>query len=153
MLEQLLPLLITLAALALGLSVGYFVEQRHFRSLSAREAQYREFIVTNLKTVPAPTTAKHSLLVVGDAVIAADYFKSFAARLRNIVGGEVRTFNSLMLRARREARLRMLAQARRAGATEVHNVRYETSNIRSSGRNSAAVSVEVFAFGTAVVRA
>jgi len=152
MLEQLFPLLLTLFLLALGFGAGRFVELRHFRSLSAREAQFREFVVTNLKTVPSPATAKQSLLVVGDAVIAADYFKSFAARLRNLVGGEVRTFHTLMLRARREARVRMLSQARRAGAIEVYNVRYETSNIRSAGRNSAAVSVEVFAFGTAVVR-
>ena len=56
-----------------------------------------------------------------------------------------------MERARWEAKLRMLESARRMGAGEVWNVRFETSNIRSSNRNSPAVSVEVFAFGTAVV--
>jgi hypothetical protein len=34
----------------------------------------------------------------------------------------------------------------------VWNVRLATSNISSSQRNNPAVSVEIFAFGTAVVR-
>lgn len=151
-LADLYPLLGMLGLLAIGFGAGRYAERRHFRSLAAREAEFEDMVITNLKTVPSPRTARHALLVVGDAVIASDYFKSFAARLRNIVGGEVKTFHTLMLRARREALLRMLEQARRAGASEVHNVRYETSNIRSAGRNNPAVSVEVFAFGTAVVR-
>ena len=92
------------------------------------------------------------MLVSGDAVIATDYFKGFAARLRSIVGGEIRSYVTLMERARREATLRLLQQARDVGATEVWNVRYETSNIRSGARRNPSVSVEVFAFGTAVVR-
>ena len=94
----------------------------------------------------------HALFVSGDAVIATDYFKSFVAGLRNIVGGEVKTFHTLMSRARREAILRMLDEARQAGASEVWNVRHETSNIRSASGRNKGVSVEVFAFGTAIVR-
>jgi uncharacterized protein YbjQ (UPF0145 family) len=102
--------------------------------------------------VQSPATVAGATLVTGDAVISTDYFKSFAARLRGIIGGEVRSYDSLMLRARREALLRMLEQARGIGASEVWNVRFETSNIRSATRNSVAVSVEVFAFGTAITR-
>ncbi len=138
--------------LVLGYMVGSVREQRHLRSLDRREQEFANMTVNNLKTVSCPESVKQATFVVGDVVIASDYFKSFAAKLRNIVGGELRTFETLMARARREARLRMLEQARRAGATEVWNVRYETSNIRSAGRRRAAVSVEVFAFGTAVVR-
>jgi uncharacterized protein YbjQ (UPF0145 family) len=58
-----------------------------------------------------------------------------------------------MERARREATLRLLQHARDLGATEVWNVRYETSNIMSASRRSPGVSVEIFAFGTAVTRA
>ena len=38
------------------------------------------------------------------------------------------------------------------GATEVHNVRFETSNIRSAMGKTKQVSVEVLAYGTAIVR-
>ena len=136
----------------LGYGVGRWRERNHFASLAAREADYAGMTVTNLKQVPSPQSVRLAALVAGDAVIATDYFKSFAAKLRNIVGGEIHAYETLMERARREANLRMLEQARQIGATEVWNVRYETSNIRSSGRRNAAVSVEVFAFGTAVVR-
>ncbi len=146
---QILPIL---GLLALGYGVGSWVEHRHFRSLDAREREFRGFVVTNLRAVPSPQTVQESWMVVGQVVIATDYFKSFAARLRGLVGGEVRTYQTLMVRARREALLRMLEQARRGGAREVYNVRYETSNIhRASSRNPAAC-VEIFAVGTAVLR-
>ena len=139
--------------LALGYGVGRYRERRHIRALVRREREFADMRVSNLKAVPEPETVQRAMMVTGEVVIATDYFKSFAARLRNIVGGEVRAFETLMNRARREATLRMLAEARRAGAAEVWNVRLETSNIRSGGRRQTAVSVEVFAFGTAVVRA
>jgi uncharacterized protein YbjQ (UPF0145 family) len=132
--------------------VGRYRERRHLASIVVREAALADIPVTNLKRIPDPDSVGQSMLVCGDAVIATDYFKSFAAKLRGIIGGEMRSYQTLMGRARREATLRMLEQARAAGATEVWNVRYETSNIRSAGRRQAAVSVEAFAFGTAIVR-
>lgn len=150
LLFQILPVLVLLT---LGYLVGtVFRERQHFKSLVRRETRYRGFPISNLKVVPDPATVENAALVSGDAVIATDYFKSFAAGLRTIVGGEMRTFESLMNRARREAKLRMLDQARRMKATEVWNVRYETSNIRSAGGTGKGVSVEVFAFGTAIRR-
>jgi uncharacterized protein YbjQ (UPF0145 family) len=70
-----------------------------------------------------------------------------------IIGGEVRSYERLLERARREACLRMIAEAQRMGASEVWNIRYQTSNISSSSRRNPAVSVEIFAYGTAIVRA
>lgn len=139
--------------LLLGYSAGTWRERSHFSSLRRREAGHEGMKVTNLKAVTNPDSVRQATLVMGDAVIATDYFKSFLARLRNIVGGEVRSFKTLMDRARREAKLRMLDQARELGAGEVWNVRFETSNIRSStNKKNPAVSVEIFAFGTAVIR-
>ena len=139
--------------LALGYAIGRWREGSHLRSLARRETEYRDIAVTNLKAVTNPQGVKRAMLVSGEAVIATDYFKSFAATLRNLIGGELRAYETLMDRARREATLRMLAEAREAGAREVWNIRLETSNIRSSGhRRRQAVSVEVFAFGTAVIR-
>jgi len=138
--------------LLLGFFVGRWRERRHFASLNRRERQFTDVGIVNLKTVPNPETVRNAVLVSGDAVIATDYFKGFASKLRGIVGGEMRSYETLMERARREATLRMLRQARDIGAAEVWCVRYETSNIRSSGRNNPGVSVEAFAFGTAIVR-
>ena len=56
-----------------------------------------------------------------------DYFKRFLAGLRNIFGGTVRSYESLIDRARREAVLRMKEMA--GDASVIVNVRIETSNI------------------------
>ena len=150
LLIQVLPIVVLLIV---GFSIGGFRERAHFRSLARRERELTNIGVVNLRTVSRPATVRSATLVTGDAVIATDYFKGFMAGLRNIVGGEVRSYQTLMTRARREATVRMLTQARELGATEVWNVRYETSNILSGAhKKRVAVSVEVFAFGTAVIR-
>lgn len=137
----------------LGYIVGRWREQVHLKSLAAREATLRHIVMTNLKTIVSPGGVSGANLVMGEAVIASDYFKTFATQLRKLVGGEMKSMQSLIDRARREALVRMLEQADRAGATEVHNVRLETSNIRSATSGSkGAISVEMLAFGTAIVR-
>ena len=139
--------------IALGYTGGRWREQSHLKSLAIREEALGHIVVTNLKTVANPETAASGCLVMGEAVIATDYFKSIAAQLRNLIGGEMKSMQSLVDRARREAMVRMLEQADRAGASEVHNVRLETSNIRSAtSRKKAAISVEMLAFGPAIVR-
>ncbi len=146
---SLLPFLL----IGLGYTVGRWREQSHLKSLAVREAALGHIMVTDLKTVADPETAASGCLVLGEAVIATDYFKSIAAQLRNLIGGEMKSMQSLVDRARREALVRMLEQADRAGATEVCNVRLETSNIRSAtSQKKAAISVEMLAFGTAIVR-
>lgn len=139
--------------LALGFSVGRWRERTHLRSLARREQAIRDLPALNLRSVARPEEVREATLVVGEAVIATDYFKTFAAWLRGILGGEIGAYNTLLTRARREALLRMLEQARSLGAHEVWNVRFETSNILGgSGSRNAAVSVEVLAYGTAVIR-
>tara|TARA_B100001105_G_C22118560_1_gene326510 strand:+ start:295 stop:525 length:231 start_codon:yes stop_codon:yes gene_type:complete len=70
--------------------------------------------------------------------------------LRNIFGGRVGAYESLLDRARREAVLRMQDEACQLGAETIYNVKYETSRI---GENAAKGlgSVEVLAYGTALI--
>jgi uncharacterized protein YbjQ (UPF0145 family) len=145
-----LPVLILLA---LGYSVGSWRERRHLADLDRREAElFTRITCNNLKRITNPQQVRQAALVMGEVVVASDYFKTFAAHLRNLIGGEVKSFDTLMLRARREAVLRMLESARALGATEVWNMRLGTSSISGMQPKNPAVSVEVFAFGTAVVR-
>ena len=92
---------------------------------------------------------KKSSVVTGSVVIATDYFKVFAAGLRSIFGGEIKSYQSLMTRARREALVRMLCEAREHGYQSVWNVRFETSTIQGKKRKKAG-GVEAHAYGTAV---
>ena len=82
-------------------------------------------------------------------LISIDFFKKFVAGLRNLVGGRVSAYESLLERARREAILRMKAEAQARGAKSVWNVRIETSSITKDATQGVA-AVEVIAFGTAV---
>ncbi len=136
--------------LILGFSVGTLVERAHFKRLAVREAALKDMMVTDVRTLPSGRDAKLCGLVMGEVVIASDYFKTFAAGLRKLVGGELRTYESLMVRARREALVRMLESAKRQGANYVSNVRFSTSNIGSAQRRRAAAMVEMYAYGTAM---
>lgn len=150
--EIIIQLGFVLFFIVLGLTVGTYRERRHFRHLAEREAQSQDIGVVNLRHVTSPETVCGATLVIGQAVIATDYFKTFIAGWKKLIGGELRTYERLMERARREALLRALDQAREFGATELWNVRYQSSNILSGGRKRYAVSVEVVAYGTAIKR-
>ena len=89
-------------------------------------------------------------LVAGNVVISVDFFKKFIASLRYLVGGPVTSYESLIDRARREAVLRMKAEAKLVGAEYVFNVKMETSSISKGNRDSIG-SIEVLAYGTAVI--
>ncbi len=150
---QIIMSLLPFVFIGLGFTVGRWREQAHLKSLAIREEALGHIMVTDLKMIADPEKAASGCLVMGEAVIATDYFKSIATQLRNLIGGEMKSMQSLVDRARREAMVRMLEEANRAGATEVHNVRLETSNIRSATtKKKAGISVEMLAFGTAIVR-
>ena len=68
-----------------------------------------------------------------------------------IVGGRVTSYENLIDRARREAVLRMKEKAKTLGANYVFNVKMETSSI-SKGKRESIGSVEVLAYGTAVIQ-
>ena len=145
-------LIVVLVLLALGIFAGGWNERRHLRALALREEGFRDIVVNNLKRVSDPDTVRRAEFVSGNVVIATDYFKSFATKLRNLVGGEMGAALSLMGRARREALLRLLAEARSIGAAEVWNVRFQFCSISQMSGNKGAMSVEIVAYGTAVVR-
>ncbi len=145
---QVIPVLVVLV---LALFVGTFVERRHFRSLATREAQFRDMLVTDTGRLPVGCAAVPFGLVIGEVVVASDYFKTFVANLKKLVGGELRTFETLMERARREALLRLMERARAMGANRVLNVRFASSNIGgTSRRRKNAAMVEMYAYGTAI---
>ncbi|MBN1818684.1 MAG: heavy metal-binding domain-containing protein [Sedimentisphaerales bacterium] len=146
--EGLAVLGMSLGLVMVGLIVGKSIENSHLRNLAAREEQYKGIVACNLKRIPPGLNIQQAFLVTGSAVIATDYFKVFAAGLRNLFGGEMKSYRSLMERARREAMLRMMEQAAQAGAKIIWNVRYETTCISGQEKNKPG-GVEVIAYGTA----
>lgn len=153
LLQILIPLASVVVLLLLGFTVGRTRERRHFAELDERDAEQRSFMITDLKTVPPGMSPDNATLVMGATVIASDYLKTFLSSYRMIFGGEMKSYSTMIERARREARLRMIEGARDLGALAVINVRFETSPISgTTGRNAAPMS-EVLCYGTALLPA
>lgn len=154
--EEALPLLIglfiTVVLLVGGLVVGKARDRSHLASIQEREQAYRGIILDNRKRIVSPETVESAVLVQGQYVAASDYFKTFATGLRTLVGGEMKSIMTLMNRARREAVLRMIEEARAQGATEVWNIRFQTSNINAMSGKAGMAQVELIAYGTAIRR-
>ena len=131
----------------LGMVTGRIVEAAHFRSLARREAKLTGILISDLRRLPDNWHVEPKSLVTGTAVIASDRAKVFFASLRNLVGGRVKSYETLMERARREALLRLKVEAQSVGANAVWNVRLETATIASGVRGGG---IEVIAYGTAL---
>jgi uncharacterized protein YbjQ (UPF0145 family) len=129
---------------------GMILEKAHFRSIVEREAEFQDLPVTNLRTPPQDQEIEGSWLCTGSVVIGSDYFKRFVAGLKTLIGGRLRTFETLLERGRREAILRLQEEARRQGANMVINVRLETSSISQGRGRQTFASSEIFAYGTAI---
>jgi uncharacterized protein YbjQ (UPF0145 family) len=125
-LEPLFQFGLLLLLLAIAYVVGTQVERAHYRSIRLESG-----------------------MVAGNVVVSLDYFKRFLASLRNLVGGRVGSYETLLDRARREAVLRLKQEAMQGGYGAVINLRLETTrmaNARQGGKGIAGI--EVLAFGT-----
>jgi uncharacterized protein YbjQ (UPF0145 family) len=141
--EFIVYVVVPLVVLIVGATIGAFQEKRHLASLEDREPAVAGIPVTDLRSTPPGMIAVSGELVMGQVVLGSDRGKQVVAQLRSLLGGEVRSFQKILVRARREARLRMLEEARRIGADCVINVRFETSEITN-------LASEVLCYGTAI---
>lgn len=149
-----LPLLVIVGGLMLGVVFGMTAERRHFRRLAERESQI-SIPVVDLKTLPPglESAAGGGALVMGQVVIASDYLKTMLSGFRKIFGGEMKSFERMIERARREALLRAIDECESKGGIALINVRFETSQIDSMQRKKMRPMAEVLCFGTAVLPA
>ncbi|MDH4133886.1 MAG: YbjQ family protein [Gammaproteobacteria bacterium] len=147
-----IDLIILLVLLVVGLVFGQIIESRHYRSIRKREEQFRHLLLVPSRFPPIYTTPPQTRLVIGATVISVDYFKVFVAGLRKLVGGRMRSYESLVDRARREAVLRMKAEAHSHGATMIFNIKFEATPLYK-GQRGAIQSIEGLAYGTAIIPA
>jgi len=82
-------------------------------------------------------------LVRGATVRSKHIGTDIMAGLRNVVGGEMKGYSSMLAGAREQALDRMAEEARRLGADAIVGFRMETSSIMSGAS-------EIVAYGTAV---
>ncbi len=130
---------------------GSIVERRHLKNLLLLESGSRDLLAVTIEDLPPDWHVESCELVMGNVVISLDYFKRFAAGIKAIFGGNIRAYEPLLERARREALIRMKGVAQARGYDAVINVRIETATMASSrGDGKGTAGVEILAFGTAI---
>ena len=148
---EFLDLLITPVMLIGAWISGGILERRHLKGLLLLESGSRGVLAVTIEDLPPNWHVESSELVMGNVVISQDYFKRFAASIKGIFGGNIRVFESLLERARREALVRMKGVAHARGYNTIINVRIETVRLASSRRDGKGTAgVEILAFGTAI---
>jgi len=130
--------------------MGKHIEKKHFNKLKDRENATKHIIVLNTKAYNT-REIKDGFLFTGSVVVSIDYFKAFSASIKNIFGGKINAYDTLLERARREAILRMKENGIKWNADKIINLRLVTSNIGSrSHQRNGIVAVEIMAFGTGI---
>jgi len=100
-------------------------------------------LVLTTDAVPGREIAEPLGLVRGSSVRTKHVGVDIMAGLRTLVGGELKSYSSLMAGAREQAIDRMIEDAARLGADAIVAARLETAQIMAGAS-------EVVAYGTAV---
>ena len=142
-----MDLLIAIAFLVICDFTGRTREKRHYKSIREREVKlYKQPHINFSKNVNISQPVKNAQLVSASVVIGCDYFKVFLASLRNIFGGNVSAYESVLDRGRREAILRIRESAYRMRADLVMNIKIETVMLSEQTMSQVCIT----AYGTAV---
>ena len=140
-----LPLLLIAGAYC----IGKIIEMAHFRSIQRREAACEHRPTLTAREWDNAFEVEYAELTTGSVVVSVDYFKRFVAGLYNLVGGRVRSYESVLDRGRREAILRM--KESRPDADLFVNMRLETSILASTTPKGQYLGgMEVISYGTAI---
>lgn len=153
MFELLFTIILLFGGILLLLSAflaGNADEKKHYESIIAREETLRHIMVVPVKRLPEYFSTYQ--LVRGSVVISSNKFTRMLASFRNFFGGNMRSYETLLDRARREAVLRMKEEAAKLGADMILNMKFETAtlgNVHDPQQRGALGTVEVLAYGTA----
>ena len=100
-------------------------------------------IIATTSEIPGKKVDKILGIVKGSTVRAKNIGRDFAASLKNVVGGEIKSYTDLLAQAREEAYNRMVNAATDLGADAIIGMRFMTAMVMQG-------SAEMLAYGTAV---
>ncbi len=102
-----------------------------------------EIITTTTSEIPGKKVIEILGVVKGNTIRARHVGRDIAAGLKNIVGGEIKSYTEMTEKAREEAFNRMVNQAVELKADAIVNIRFATSMVMTG-------AAEMLAYGTAV---
>ena len=107
--------------------------------------------LNNLSKPSQPTDVESSVLVMSSITVGPSWWQMILGGWKNFFGGEIKSFDKMLLYGRRKVLHDMRVQALQQGFDEIINVRVETSMVtKSSGRDDRTAGYEFIAYGTAI---
>jgi uncharacterized protein YbjQ (UPF0145 family) len=100
-------------------------------------------VVSTTPVIAGEKVEKTLGLVSGSTIRVRWFGRDLAAGLKQLVGGEIKSYTNMLAKAREEALFRMMREAEALGADAIVNVRFATSQIMYGAS-------EILAYGTAV---
>ena len=101
-------------------------------------------ILATTEQIPGKRVTAVKGLVQGNTIRARHVGRDIMASLKNVVGGEIGEYTQLMTESRKQATVRMVAEAEGLGANAVLGIRFENAEVMQGAS-------ELLAYGTAVV--
>jgi len=103
----------------------------------------KEIITSTTENIPGKQIKEILGVVKGNTIRARNIGVDIVAGLKNVVGGEVKTYTKMTITAREEAFNRMINEAADLGADAIIGIRFTTSVVMQGAS-------EMLAYGTAV---
>ncbi len=102
-----------------------------------------EIIITTGMEIPERKIKEILEVVRGNTVRARNVVRDIGAGLKNLIGGEIKTYTEMIAQSREEAFYRMIQRAKELNADAIIGVRFITSMVMQGAS-------EMLAYGTAV---
>lgn len=125
----------------LGWAIPARLEHKHRQYMDEREKLLGDIQINTSKHIRPD--AVDATILYGSVVISHDLFRTFFIQFRKLIGGNIKAYERLIDRGRREAFIRLREEARLRGFNKVINVRFTNSYVTKS-------AIELVAYGTGI---
>lgn len=128
--------------------------QFHLATLEERERELSHIFITNSKhfTSPSALPGRDPRLITTELVWGVDRFQTMLAAFVKLFGGEVNSIGDVMARVRREAILRMKAEAQAAGYNALANLKLDAAEIGDDPQRRQDLKIALLGSATAYRR-
>ena len=137
--------------LAFAWAMGAWIRNRHEADLAQRELAVAHILVHNTgRLQDAVTGPQPSVMITSEVTLGVDHFRGFLGQWKSLFGGQVRSYQMVLDRARREVVMRILEQTNAMGYNALANLRIDFADISGSAlARRTAADISVLASGTA----